>query len=142
MLTDEERKLVEIVKGYLPCYEDEEDDHWILSMAKDLIKAQSSQSDEVLVERMASLLAMRFVYGRDSEFNPLNYTGLSETEKQVALKDAWSLLTEIKPTIYLEGVKAGREEVIKELADIGVTCSDINMKSYIVGILMTLKEAK
>ncbi len=92
-------------------------------------RPQLSQSDEVLVERMASLLAMRFVYGRDSEFNPLNYTGLSETEKQVALKDARSLLSEIKPSIYQEGMKVGREEVINILKDL-IDPNDCNIDHH------------
>lgn len=44
-------------------------------------------------EEIAKWLAMRFVYGRDNEFNPLNFGGLNDNEKKQVLNDAALILT-------------------------------------------------
>ena len=47
---------------------------------------------EEVEKKIAEWLAMRFVYGRDNEFNPVNYLGLSESQKSEARKDAAQIL--------------------------------------------------
>ncbi len=130
MLTDEERKLVEIVKGYLPCYEDEEDDHWIISMAKDLIKAQLSQSDEKLVERIA-----RYLYQSGFNYNilkgiPHEWNKSNDYIKCTLKLQVRSLLSEIKPSI-MANAQAEIDRLKKELEIILnriKTCLEISPK--------------
>lgn len=74
-------------------------------------------------EEIAKWLAMRFVYGRDNEFNPLNFGGLNDNEKKQVLNDAALILT-IKgiaiiaddqelPEHY-DGIYTGYEEAVQK----------------------------
>jgi hypothetical protein len=73
-------------------------------------------------EEIAQWLSMRFVYGRDNEFNPLNFGGLNENEQKQALRDADSILA-IKGIAILadkqqlpehyDGIYTGYEEAVQ-----------------------------
>jgi len=56
------------------------------------MKNYNDKTIEKLRKQIAEWLAMKIVYGRDEEFNPLNLLGLSKNEKAQVYKDADSLV--------------------------------------------------
>lgn len=59
-------------------------------------------TEEDTITQIAQCLAVRFVYGRDNEFNPLNYEGLSQNEKEDCQRDAARLFNVVEQAGYVK----------------------------------------